>query len=134
MNDDLIIKNVRVVRPGAAAPLEADIAVKGGNFSRIAPNLPAGEAKSVYDGRGRLAFPGVVDAHMHTGIYAPLEEDAVSESRAAAQGRHMKLSQHPHHIDRHAGFSQQCQVLLLKRPFPVMLFLAGNISRDGILL
>jgi allantoinase len=44
------------------------------------------EAKTLYDGKGRLAFPGVVDAHMHTGIYAPLAEDAVSESRAAAQG------------------------------------------------
>jgi allantoinase len=40
----------------------------------------------VYDGKGRLAFPGVVDAHMHAGIYSPLAEDAVSESRAAAQG------------------------------------------------
>jgi len=86
MNDDLIIKNVRVVRPGAGAPLDADIGVKDGRFSRIAPNLPATEAKAVYDGRGRLAFPGVVDAHMHAGIYAPLKEDAVSESRAAAQG------------------------------------------------
>ncbi|HUQ76063.1 MAG TPA: hydantoinase, partial [Burkholderiales bacterium] len=28
----------------------------------------------------------MVDAHMHTGIYSPLAEDAVSESRAAAQG------------------------------------------------
>jgi len=37
--------------------------------------------------KGLLAFPGVVDAHMHTGIYAPLAEDAVSESRAAAPGR-----------------------------------------------
>jgi allantoinase len=40
----------------------------------------------MYDGKGRLAFPGVVDAHMHAGIYSPLKEDAVSESRAAAQG------------------------------------------------
>jgi allantoinase len=84
--DDLIIKNVRVVRPGAAGPAEADIAVKDGKFSRIAAGLPASEAKSVYDGHGWLAFPGVVDAHMHAGIYAPLKEDAVSESRAAAQG------------------------------------------------
>jgi allantoinase len=82
---DLIIKNVRVVRPGESAPREADIAVRDGKFARIAPNLGA-HAKTVYDGKGRLAFPGVVDAHMHTGIYAPLAEDAVSESRAAAQG------------------------------------------------
>ena len=76
---------MRVVRPGESAPVAADIAVTGEKFAKIAPNLPA-EAKTLYDGKGRLAFPGVVDAHMHTGIYAPLEEDAVSESRAAAQG------------------------------------------------
>jgi allantoinase len=86
MIDDLIIKNVRVVRPRPGAPLEADIGVKDGKFSRIAPNLPVADAKEVYDGKGRLAFPGVVDAHMHAGIYSPLSEDAVSESRAAAQG------------------------------------------------
>ena len=82
---DLLIKNVRVVRPGENAPREADIAIAGEKFARIAPNLGA-DAAMVHDGKGRLAFPGVVDAHMHTGIYAPLAEDAVSESRAAAQG------------------------------------------------
>ena len=82
---DLLIKNVRVVRPGERAPREADIAIGGEKFARIAPNLGA-DAATVYDGKGRLAFPGVVDAHMHTGIYAPLAEDALSESRAAAQG------------------------------------------------
>jgi allantoinase len=83
---DLLIKNVRVVRPHARAVEEADIAVTGEKFSKVGRNLPAAEAKAVYDGKGWLAFPGVVDAHMHTGIYSPLEEDAVSESRAAAQG------------------------------------------------
>jgi len=76
---------VRVVRPGERAPREADIAVTGERIAKVAPGLGAG-AKAIYDGKGCLAFPGVVDAHMHTGIYAPLAEDAVSESRAAAQG------------------------------------------------
>jgi len=76
---------VRVVRPGENAPREADIAITGEKFAKIGPKLPA-QAKEIYDGKGRLAFPGVVDAHMHTGIYSPLDEDAVSESRAAAQG------------------------------------------------
>ena len=76
---------MRVVRPGENAPREADIAITGEKFAKIGPKLPA-QAKEIYDGKGRLAFPGVVDAHMHTGIYSPLDEDAVSESRAAAQG------------------------------------------------
>jgi allantoinase len=83
---DLLIKNVRVVRPNESSVEDADIAITGEKFARVGKNLPAAEAKTVYDGKGWLAFPGVVDAHMHTGIYSPLEEDAVSESRAAAQG------------------------------------------------
>ena len=83
---ELIVKNVRVVRPHGNAVHEADIAVKGGKFAKIAPALDVRSATRVYDGKGLLAFPGVVDAHMHAGIYSPLAEDAVSESRAAAQG------------------------------------------------
>ncbi len=83
---DLLIRNVRVVRPQGRAVQEADIAVADGKFAAVAGGLDAKKARRVYDGKGRLAFPGVVDAHMHTGIYSPLAEDAVSESRAAAQG------------------------------------------------
>ena len=86
MKYDLLIKNVRVVRPQGNTVHESDIAIKDGRFFRVSPDLKAKEAKSVHDGKGFLAFPGVVDAHMHTGIYSPLVEDSVSESRAAAQG------------------------------------------------
>jgi len=83
---DLLIKNVRVVRPNASSVEQADIAITGEKFAKVAHGIELREAKQTYDGKGWLAFPGVVDAHMHTGIYSPLEEDAVSESRAAAQG------------------------------------------------
>ena len=83
---DLLIKNVRVVRPLGNAVHESDIAVSDGKVALVAPAIDASRARQVHDGRGRLAFPGVVDAHMHSGIYAPLQEDAVSESKAAAMG------------------------------------------------
>ncbi|HSN72892.1 MAG TPA: hypothetical protein VLT59_15355, partial [Steroidobacteraceae bacterium] len=83
---DLLIKNVRVVRPGKATVQKSDIAIAKGRFARISRQIDAGQARKVVDGKGRLAFPGLVDPHMHTGIYSPLAEDAVTESRAAAQG------------------------------------------------
>ena len=86
MMHDLLIKNVRVVRPQGNDAHACDVAVRNGKFSLVSGNIPVKSAKSVYDGKGLLAFPGVVDAHMHAGIYSPLAEDAVSESRAAAQG------------------------------------------------
>ena len=83
---DLLIKNVRVVRPHGNEVFTLDIAVQGGTFRKISSSIDPRSARKVYDGKGRLAFPGVVDAHMHAGIYSPLQEDAVSESHAAAQG------------------------------------------------
>ena len=83
---DLLLKNVQVVRPHGNVVVNADIAVRDGKFAKVAPGIDVARAKQVVDGRGRLAFPGVVDAHMHAGIYSPLDEDAVSESKAAAMG------------------------------------------------
>ena len=83
---DLLIKNVRVVRPHGNVVHSADIAIVDGKFARVAPAIDVTLAKAVHDGKGQLAFPGVVDAHMHSGIYSPLAEDAVTESKAAAMG------------------------------------------------
>ena len=83
---DLLIRNVRVVRPNANELALRDIAVKDGKFAAIGAAMDPAAALTVTDARGMLGFPGLVDAHMHTGIYSPLADDAVSESRAAAQG------------------------------------------------
>jgi allantoinase len=83
---DLLIKNLDVVRPRETAVRRQDVAIQGGEFRLIADSIPAESAARVVDARGLLGFPGLVDAHMHTGIYSPLAEDAVTESRAAAQG------------------------------------------------
>ncbi|MDD7942062.1 dihydroorotase family protein [Actinomycetospora lutea] len=85
MSHDLVIRDVRVVRPGVEEVEHVDIAVDGGRITAVGPDLGA-DAARVEEGRGRLAFPGVVDAHQHWGIYNPLAQDAETESRACAQG------------------------------------------------
>ncbi|MEO3797341.1 dihydroorotase family protein [Nonomuraea sp. B10E15] len=81
---ELLLKNVKVVTHEHDQPVAADIAVEDGRIVRVGPGLAG--AGEVIDGGGRLAFPGVVDAHQHWGIYNPLPEDTESESRASAQG------------------------------------------------
>jgi allantoinase len=83
---DTVIKNTRVVRPNKTSVDCLDIAIKDGKIARLAPEIQAEQTKEVFDAKNRLAFPGCVDAHMHIGIYAPLAQDAVSESKAAAMG------------------------------------------------
>src|SRR5690348_11256490 len=83
---DLVIKNARVVRPNKTAVDRLDIAVKDGAIASLAPEIPPEQGREIFDAKNLLAFPGCVDAHMHVGIYAPLAQDAVSESKAAAMG------------------------------------------------
>ena len=83
---DLIIKNARVVRPKKTSIDRFDIAIKDGRIEGLAPDFSADQAEQIFDGKNYLAFPGCVDSHMHIGIYSPLGEDAISESKAAAMG------------------------------------------------
>ncbi len=83
---DLLVRNVRVVRPNQSSVPLQDVAISDGKFATIGPELNPAAAHEIVDANGMLGFPGLVDAHMHTGIYSPLEDDAVTESRAAAQG------------------------------------------------
>jgi len=83
---ETVVKNVRVVRHDQPEPIGSDIGIAGGRFILLAPGLPTEGVATVVDGRGLLAFPGVVDAHQHWGIYNPLQQDAGTESRACAQG------------------------------------------------
>ena len=83
---DLILKNVRVVRPGGDGAEDLDIGIENGKIVRLEPDIAADSATAVHDGKGHLVFPGLVDGHMHVGIYSPLAEDAVTESKAAAMG------------------------------------------------
>ncbi|WP_293781774.1 dihydroorotase family protein [uncultured Aeromicrobium sp.] len=83
---DSLIVNARVVRAGAEAPEQLDVAVKDGVIAAIGTALDSGAADQVIDAGGKLLFPGVVDSHQHWGIYNPLSEDAVVESKANLQG------------------------------------------------
>ncbi len=83
---DQLIKNVRVVRPHQTTVERLDVGIQDGKFHQIAPHIDPETARSVLDGHDWLGFPGLVDAHMHIGIYQSLDQDAIAESQAAAMG------------------------------------------------
>jgi allantoinase len=83
---DLLLKNLQVVRPGKDTVETLDVAISDGKFASLEVEIDPAEAGEVRDCSGLTAFPGLVDSHMHVGIYSPLADDAVSESKAAAMG------------------------------------------------
>ncbi|NES03464.1 MAG: dihydroorotase family protein [Okeania sp. SIO2F4] len=83
---DLVIKNVRVVRPNHNSSDRLDLGIKNGKFAHIAPEINAELGNEVFDAKELLGFPGLVDSHQHIGIYQPLPQDAITETKAAAMG------------------------------------------------
>ncbi|HXD83705.1 MAG TPA: dihydroorotase [Rudaea sp.] len=84
MNDWLIV-NADIVNEGRR--FAADLRARGGRIETIAPKLAAKPGEHVFDARGRLLIPGMIDDHVHfrePGYTA--KADIASESRAAAAG------------------------------------------------
>src|SRR5437870_10256093 len=82
---DLAVLNGTLVVP-YVGELRADVAARDGRIVQIGDTIDPADAESIVDARGKLVFPGGVDAHFHIGIYRPVAEDAESETRSALVG------------------------------------------------
>ena len=81
---DLVVKNVQVVRPNKDTVDPMDLGIKDGKFAKMEKEIKPEEANEVYDAKGKLGFPGVIEPHAHVGIYKKVNEDAPAEFGAAA--------------------------------------------------
>ncbi len=82
---DWLIVNAEIVNEGRR--FASDLRIRDGRIETIAPNLPAQPNERVFDARGRLLVPGMIDDHVHfrePGYTA--KADIASESRAAVAG------------------------------------------------
>lgn len=65
---DLLIKGGHVIDPKNKVNSKMDVAIVAGKIFRVAPNIPAQEAKKVVDAAGLYVSPGLIN--MHTHVYA----------------------------------------------------------------
>lgn len=83
---DKIIKNGKVVIPKVGI-VEANIAIKDGKIAAILEKGETCEAKEVIDASGKYIMPGLIDPHVHWGLYGdPLPDSTRKESASAAIG------------------------------------------------
>lgn len=65
---DILLQGGRVFDSANASFSQADVAVKGGLVAAIAARLNAEDAAQVFDARGKLVTPGLIDMHTHVGF------------------------------------------------------------------
>ena len=82
MTHDTVIVGSHVVLPTGI--IDKNIVLDEGKIIGFTNNIPSSDRKINAD--GLVAIPGVIDTHVHYGVYSPIEYAAVSESHAAAIG------------------------------------------------
>ena len=82
MTCDTVIVGSHVVLPTGI--IDKNIVLDEGKIIGFTNDTPSSDRKINAD--GLVAIPGVIDTHVHYGVYSPIEHAAVSESHAAAIG------------------------------------------------
>lgn len=62
---DLLVKGGRVVDPAQKLSDYRDVALVGRKVTKVAADIPAAQARSVLDARGKIVTPGLIDIHVH---------------------------------------------------------------------
>lgn len=67
---DLLLKQGHVIDPANRIDGVRDVAIARGRIARVAPGIPAAEARLVVDVAGHFVTPGLVDLHAHVFGYS----------------------------------------------------------------
>lgn len=82
--DGIILKNGKLVWPGQGI-FQSDIYISGGKIVSIHQPAKVSAVEEI-DVSGKYILPGVIDPHVHLGIFAPFEQDAKDETKAGLWG------------------------------------------------
>ena len=128
MTYDLIITDSHVMTPNGI--VEKNIVIEDGKIKLITNDTP--ECDKKINGYGLVSIPGLIDTHVHYGVYSPIDQAATTESHAAAIGgvttmmrmfrlngsykdslqKHLSASRNSHYIDYtlHASIFNNSQI------------------------
>lgn len=132
MTYDLIIKDSHVMTINGM--VEKNIVIDSGKIKLLTSESPDCDTK--INGSGLVSIPGIIDTHVHYGVYSPIDQAAITESHAAAIGgvttmmrmfrlegsykdslkKHLLASQNSHYVDYtlHASIFTDSQINEMK--------------------
>jgi dihydroorotase len=62
---DILLKSGLIIDPSQAIHGEGSVAIQDGKIRAVGKNLPDGEATKIFDMRGKMIVPGLIDVHCH---------------------------------------------------------------------
>ena len=115
---DTLITNAAAVIPRVGI-VQTNIMIENGKIKTLTKSVDNIHASKTINANGKYVLPGVIDPHVHYGVYTPIHKAAQTESRSAAVGgvttmirmlrihesyqkkigKQLEASKHHHHID-----------------------------------
>ena len=114
---DLVIKNGSVVIPKVGI-VNTNIMIENGKIKDLSKSLNNISYSKSIDATGKYILPGLIDPHVHYGVYTPIEKAARTESKSAAIGgvttmiRMLRLySNYQHNIENQIDTSKKNHIV-----------------------
>ena len=85
MSGDLDVTNARIVLPESGI-VPGTLVIRDGSVAAIRQDRGATGEAEVLDAGGRYVLPGLIDAHVHSGLLPPLADRLQAESAFALSG------------------------------------------------
>ena len=82
---DTLITNAAAVIPRIGI-VQTNIMIENGKIKTLTKSIDNIHASKIINANGKYVLPGVIDPHVHYGVYTPIDEAAQTESRSAAVG------------------------------------------------
>ena len=82
---DILITNAAAVIPRVGI-IQTNIMIENGKIKSLTKSIDNIHCSKIINANGKYVLPGVIDPHVHYGVYTPIEQAAKTESRSAAIG------------------------------------------------
>jgi dihydropyrimidinase len=109
---DVLITNASLVIPNGGISFDTNILIENGKIKKLSKSMSHTNAGKKINVNGKYVLPGLIDPHVHYGVYTPVDKAAISESRSASIGgvttiiRMLRLSHSYKNVESHLKASE----------------------------
>jgi dihydropyrimidinase len=82
---DILIKNANAIIPFNGI-VNTNILIENGRIKALKKTIENISANKIINAENRYILPGIIDPHVHYGVYTPIDSAAITESTSAAIG------------------------------------------------
>src|SRR5215210_5725777 len=83
---DLLVTNASLVVPTKGILPDTNILIENGKIKKLIKSIGNITASKKINANGKYVLPGLIDPHVHYGVYSPIDKAASTESRSASIG------------------------------------------------